>query len=263
MEELSIKEISEAFLEEPKKDKYKRTWRSIMTRPSNEKIRLVPELVIETAKENLKTTDDVEKTIRYILNGFYIFRDTVCGEMFAPLYKTNDAYEWLSPAKFSWQNIDAVILGGEYIHGHIPSDDSSVKISVEENGKIKETKLELEETERKKPLDIMGKEEIIRDIIPGKDDLAGKLKYKIDDMSRLGLVFQMDWQNSSLKSYANPLYWHLDALVKNKVSKEESKNVLIEGLEILSRGIQEEIGVYYKPARKKLFKFWQSLFTLS
>jgi len=191
------------------------------------RLRFVPRLVYDTAKNYVQETDDVEKTLRYIENAFYIYRGSVCNQMFAPHCKVDGAYEWPAPVKFSWDSIDAVIVGGEHVFGPIPNDGKARIIVDNEEGKLEETIVAF-----------VGQEAItrteIRDIIPGKDDIDKKLKYNVDE-NNIGYVFMQDWQNMSLRFYANPIYRIIDGLVKGNIKKDEARGHLEANLEIIKK----------------------------
>lgn len=230
--ELSVEELYEKSLA-PKDSE----GRKVLLSVKQDEFRLIPKCMLETAKKHLEQTNDIEKVLRYIVNGFYIYRETACHNWQAPFYKVEDAYEWPAPVKFSWTSIDAVILGGESVQGPIPTD-GKVRITVEENGKIKETTIDIKE-------DGAVKQTTIRDLIPGKEDLKSKLKYRIDDLSLVGLVNMQAWQTVSLKSFANPMY-HMIVAFKKELPEETAREYLDQHLENLSQTCLAYVGVYSK-----------------
>lgn len=196
--ELSVKEINRKVIGND----------SLKSR--NLPFRYIPKEIVSTAKEHLNKTGDVEKVLRYIENSFYIYRECVNRNMFAPHYDVDDAYEWPKPVKFSWSSIDSVILGGEYVYRRIPSIDNKIRIETPVTGGI-----EVKEIDTKTGF----VKDSIRDIIPGKDDLNKTLKYNIESLNKIGVIFSDWWQNASLKDYANPIYFLLTDLLNGKPKK--------------------------------------------
>jgi hypothetical protein len=235
--ELSVDELCEKALAPPGSE----GGRKVLLAVDQDKFRFIPKCMHETAKRYLDETGDVEKVLRYIVNGFYIYRATVCSNWQAVFYKVEDAYEWPAPAKFSWSSIDAVILGGEYVHGPIP-DDGKARITVEENGKIKETTIELKE-------EGAVKQTTIRDIIPGKDNLKSTLKYKIDDLSKVGFEQMQNWQTKCLRNFVHTMYNMVVCLAEKKSTPDEIKPDLEEFLQNLVKPRPGYFGVYSKKPR--------------
>lgn len=186
----------------------------------------IPAEIVQTVKEHLRKTGNVEKILRYILNAFYIYRESVCMEFLAPHYEVGEAFEWPSPARFSWSNIEAVILGGEYVYGKIPKEEQSVVIETKRESVIESKLIDLETNTITT---------YIRDIILGKDNLNETLKYKIENMSKVGFIFQQDWQLNSLKTYANPIYFLLKDFLEGKIKKEEARKNIEIGLKNLGQ----------------------------
>jgi len=176
-----------------------------------EYFRYIPQEVADTA-QRLLDSNNLEKSLRYIENAFYIYRESVCCSFFAPHYLINGAHEWPPPAKFQWSNFEAVILGGEYIHGPIPETNSKVRITSESDKKIEETIIEKGEVSK-----------IVREAIPGKDNFKEIFKYRIEDLTKIGFLWSMDWQNDALKAYANPIYWILNDFLSGALGENDAK----------------------------------------
>ena len=67
--------------------------------------RMVPVEVADKARDYFDKTKDINKTITYIVNAFFIYRGCAGKLMFAPLHYNKEAYEWPSPAEFSWNMV--------------------------------------------------------------------------------------------------------------------------------------------------------------
>lgn len=191
--------------------------------------RYFPIEILKIAKTALEKTTDIEKVLRYILNSFYIYRESVCVEFLAPHYEVEGAFEWPKPSKFSWDNIEAVILGGEYIHGELFEKDE-IEIESRVRDKVKGVLIN-PKTNRA--------EEYLRDFISGKDNLNETLKYRIENMSKVGFLFQMDWQNESLRNYANPMYFLLEGFLEGKIEKGKARSMLGNALIYLESAFVE------------------------
>lgn len=176
-------------------------------------VRYVPKIVSETAQSHLDETNNITKTISYVMHAFHIYRETVCMGFFAPHMLVDDAYEWPSPSMFSWDKIEAVIYGGEFIHGPILEEDSSIVISTEEGDKVKEQHIEVDGETRF----------IVRDLVPHKDEIHKVFTYKIDNLQDVCLPLQQDWQNASLRDYVNPMYWLLRGFAENEIAYEDAR----------------------------------------
>lgn len=191
--------------------------------------RFVPLEIVKAAQTHLEKTTDIEKVLSYILNSFYIYGESVCTELLAPHHEVNETFEWPKPAKFSWSNIKAVILGGEYVYGELFEKDE-IKIERRGQDKIKVVSINPKTNTE---------EEYLRDFISGKDNLNETLKYKINEMSKVGFLFQMDWQNKSLETYANPTYFLLEGFLEGKIEKEKVRSMLGNALIYLESAFVE------------------------
>jgi len=178
--------------------------------------RYIPLQVIARAKKHLEKTKDSVETAKYILYSFYVYRETVNRDMFAPHYPYFGAYQWPSPVGFSWGNINAVCAIGESVYGDIPRKEKGIIIQTQENGKIIETSLNPE----------TGTSETkIRDLINGKDNLREVLKYKVDT-SKTEAIMSNVWQNESLEKYVCPLYNFVFNCLEGRTKKEKALEIL-------------------------------------
>lgn len=175
-------------------------------------IRYLPLQVIARAKKHLKKTKDALETAKYVLYSFYVFRETVNRDMFAPHHPYFGAYQWPTPSKFSWGNINAVCAIGESIHGNIPEKEKGVIIQTRENGKIIETILVPEKRTQKTN---------IRDIVHGKDNLREVLEYRVD-ISKTDAFLSNWWQHKSLEEYVSPLHKIAVGCHEGRISKKEA-----------------------------------------
>ncbi|MBU3913857.1 MAG: hypothetical protein KKE50_07240 [Nanoarchaeota archaeon] len=247
--ELSVKEMGNLARGKPDKD----GGRTPVCESVDASFRNIPMPVISTARR-LLSDNNPERALRYIENAFYIYRESVCMGWFAPHYKAEDnVFEWPTPSKFSWASIDAVILGGEHVHGPIPNLVTLVTISRREGDKVEERRVNPETGEETTS---------IRELIPGRDNLQETLKYKIGDIHNIGFLNSQDWQNYSLQNYANPTYWHLVHLLDGSLSPEQAKKHLEKGLEILSSPVQTSIRVIKRSVPQMPLKgFLKKLFS--
>jgi len=200
------------------------------------RFRFVPEEVVGVAREVLASSQYIEKALRYIENAFYIYRATINEGFFAPHIRCGDAYEWPKPSKFSWGSIDAVILGGAYIHGPIPSESQSVEMVTKTEENVETTEINVLSSGH------FEKTASTRDLIPGKDDLPKIFKYHICDLRSVGFLASQEWQTASLKTYANPVYHILEDLLKGNLSSDEARRHLEEHLENLDKMYPVKIG---------------------
>lgn len=184
--------------------------------------RYLPKEIVQTSKNHLNKTDDIEKVLRYILNSFYVYRACVNRGFFAPHYEIGDEYEWPKPVGFSWKDIETVIHGGEFLHGKIPREEKGVIIETPFRDKTEIKIINPETGETKK---------YFRDNI--SEDVDKTLKYNIENPGKIGFIFLDWWQNASLKYYVNPIYSLLDNFLKKNKSKENTRNCLINGLDSL------------------------------
>ncbi|MDP3027483.1 MAG: hypothetical protein Q8N63_07270 [Nanoarchaeota archaeon] len=172
--------------------------------------RYLPKEIVQTSKNHLEKTDDVEKVLRYVINSFYIYRECVNRSMFAPHYDVDNEYEWLKPVEFSWSDIETVILGGESLYGKIPRENKGIIIETPMGDK----------TEIKTINPETGKiNKYFRETI--SEDVDKTLKFNIESLSKVGAVFSDWWQIAALKGYANPVYFLLDDFLKKNRSKDE------------------------------------------
>jgi len=196
------------------------------SRPQPLPFRYLPLEVIASAKVHLTKTGKTDETLRYVLYSYYTYRDTVNRDMLAPHYLYLGAYQWPRPARFSWANVNAVIVIGESIFGEIPNNRSEVVIETQEKGGIT--------TKRVNPETGITKSDI-RNIVQGRDNLNEVLKYRIKDMSRISFLFCNDWQLSSLDAYANPFYFFLKDYLEGKYEEKRAKEMLENALRNLRR----------------------------
>lgn len=208
---------------------------------NNSDFRYIPACIVQTAADFLRETDDVEKVLRYIENGFYIFRESVCHGTSAPHYKVEGAYEWPTPAHFEWTDIDSVIASGEYIHGPIPENRGVVVSS--DLGENLEEITEINFGDK-------GNSQKTKAIIREKPQWEKKITYKIDYLENVGFVFMQSWQQLSLRAYANPVYHMLKDLLKGKLPKNEAKKHLQKNLEDLGKTYKMPVGRYKKRFEK-------------
>ena len=195
--------------------------------------RLVPECIV-FASQNFLEKGDLEKSLRYLENAFYVYRETVNKGFFAPHIRAGEAYEWPQPSDFSWEDADKVISLGEYLHGPIPSHQKEVIIKSQEKGMLKTVHLDIETGNKK---------EILREIITEKDNPEKTIKYHVCDLRNLGFLFQQEWQNQSLNTYANPIYYALEEMLRGEKTQEEAKSLLIQVLKIIEKSYPAQIGV--------------------
>jgi hypothetical protein len=184
--ELSVPEIIRKFYDSPK------------SQSNSQPVRLVPASVVAEAENYFAKTEDVEKTWKYVLAAFHIYRESVCHGIFAVHYPNNGAFEWPTPKKFSWNNMDAVLIGGEAVH--TPIDDGKVHVTAND------------------------------------DEFARGMIYVVEDPGRALLLDQNRWQNASLSAYAHPISRDLEALLKGKISQDEAKAHLEKELVFLRSG---------------------------
>ncbi|MBR9691744.1 hypothetical protein GOV06_03070 [Candidatus Woesearchaeota archaeon] len=249
--ELSVEELWEMALDKPSGQD---GGRKVLLVVENQEFRFVPCAVSETAQTYLDETGDVEKVLRYVANAFYIYRDTACHGFLAPHYKVDGAYEWPKPVKFSWESIDAVIIGGEYVNGPIP-EDGKARVMKEVGDKIEETEIKfnnLKNAEGEVFEQIITREESVRDIIPGKDQLQKELKYKIDNLKDVGFIGMQDWQTRSLRVYANPFYHMICDLLEGKVSRGEIRGYVEDYLACMTKSYKTIVGRYRKHRFEKI-----------
>lgn len=200
-------------------------------------LRLVPLAVIDTSK-SLVQEGDFSRTLRYLENAFYIYRESVCDGWHAPHYQAQDGvYEWPIPTKFRWSNINAVIFGGETIHGPIPEDSSVVKISKKVGDKLEVRRINLDNGEDTTEL---------KDSAQGLDNFHETLRYTIQDPYRIGFLAQQDWQNYCLRNFANPAYWALANFLEGRSSAKELEESTRRILDFLSKPQQVNLGVIDK-----------------
>ncbi len=221
---------------------------TILLKMEESLFRYVPLSIVETAKNMLSETGDSERVARYIENAFYIYRATVCAGWVAVLYKTDDAYEWPSPSKFSWSSIDAVLFGGEHIHGKIPEDDSKVVISIPTS----DCRVEKTEIEFGARGEVLRNSTTVEDIIPSKnvEVLHKTFKYRVPNIELVGFIGHQHWQTASLRAFANPLYAIISDSVKCVISKEDSRRLVEKHLEDLSKSYPCSIARYIRKGEK-------------
>jgi hypothetical protein len=234
--ELTVNELWDKALGPTKKE----GGRPVNLVAENHPVRCIPLSVISTAKAYLAGTNDVTKATAYIINSFFIYRACVCENMFAPLVQSNGIYEWPIPATFTWEDMDAVMYGGELIGGPIIDESSKVIISYKKGKKVEETTLDL------------GGEELeqhtrVRDLIPGQEDLPNLFRFSIPDLSKVGFIFSQSWQQSSLRYQISPLRRLYEDRVKNELSYEDTRKKLEVGLEIFIEPPTLPIGRYSTP----------------
>jgi len=202
--DISAQEIEEMALKSANSRGFRRLELIVNHRP----IRALPQDLINISRDQLDLNRDPEKVLRYILNAFYIYRQTVATSAIAPVYEISKVYEWPQPTGFSWKNLDIIIATGEVIHGEIP-ERQSVKV------------------ERKSS--------------PG-DDFPKSFKFHIEDARKIGFVNQYNWQNQSLHDFVNPLYDVLLKFTQGKLSKKNVIKYLQNGLSELERPYQIKLG---------------------
>ncbi len=187
-------------------------------------LRYLPKEIIQTSKNHLNKTDDVEKVLRYIVNSFYIYRECVNKgrTLFAPHYEIYDACEWPKPVEFSWSDIKTIIYGGEFLYGKIPREEKGIIIETPLGDKTEIKTINTETGEVNK---------YFRNNI--SEDVDKTLKYNIESLSKIGVIFSDWWQNASLEYYVIPVCYLLDDFLKRKKSKENVRNCLINGLDSL------------------------------
>lgn len=211
MKSLSVEEIREAV------QNLKRT-------PLDLPFLYLPKKIVIQARNNLGS--DIEKVLRYIENAFYIYRASVCTSFFAPHYVQKDVYEWPNPVKFSWTDINTVILIGESVYGIIPIKKTAIVVGKKVQTRIEEILVIPEE-------DKLTRKTYHRKFQQGKDDFDQRMKYKIYEFSKLGFLFSDHWQNASPEFYANPLYFLLCEVLNQTISLGKAKEYVENLLDLL------------------------------
>jgi hypothetical protein len=190
--------------------------------------RYLPREIVQTAKTHLGKTDDADKVLRYILNSFYVYRECVNRDFFAPHYEVDNEYEWPKPVEFSWSDIETVISGGEFLHGKIPREEKGIIIETQLRDKTEVRIINPETGKIKRYF----RENISRDV-------DKTLKYNIESLSKIRILFSEFWQIASLKHYANPFYYLLDNFLNGKKTKEDTRNCLINRLNDLETSFMD------------------------
>jgi hypothetical protein len=194
-------------------------------------VRHVPESVLECAREHLHRTGNIEKVEKYLTHAFYIYRETVNRLICAPHVKVNGAYEWPLPAKFMWNSMPAVIVGGDYLSSGTRQD--AVMISSVENGMVKTREI------------TVGREEVsVREAIPMKDEAHKNFLYVIDDLGEVGFVVQDIWQSKSLIDYVNPLRRMVSEMARGQINRDEGRERMENIIEVLARPYERKVGRY-------------------
>ena len=113
MQELSIKDILEI---EHRNSSF------INTAPILEtyEYRYLPKSILQKSMSDYLIYENAPKVLEYILNAFYIYRDAVNRNMFAPFVLKDGAYEWLDNASFNWTDMKTVVAVGQSIHNRAP-----------------------------------------------------------------------------------------------------------------------------------------------
>ncbi|MBU0979208.1 MAG: hypothetical protein KJ709_00245 [Nanoarchaeota archaeon] len=213
--------------------------------PFESRMRFIPKAMVDSAKQHLEETGDVGEVMSYILYGFYLFRDTVCKSMLVPQYLQDDAYEWPKPAGFGWSDISQVIIMGEYVEGPLIAEESKAIISCEEDGQMKEKMIYFEPVTDAEGVvrdHVQTAEDRVRELIPFKDNPEEYLKYRIDDLNKVGyLLHQQAWQSVCLRNFGNPLRMDYEAFVEQRIPVEKARKELEWHLVNLDKAYEQTI----------------------
>jgi hypothetical protein len=209
--------------------------------------RFVPKSMVDLAKEEFQKNqngDTIATVLSYLLNGFYVYRQTVSGiggpGWVAAHVFVDGAYEWPSPSNFSWNKLDTVISAATYMHGPIIQDDSTVVVSTVRGSSIDEDHIDLESGDQLPRIRR-------RDINLGKDFLSGSLKYSIfGGLESVGFLNHSRWQNRSLSTVFNPLKDIYVDFVTGRLSLEDAQIYLMGELEGLSESYPAVVGRYLR-----------------
>jgi len=187
--------------------------------------RYLPKCVLETSKNNFIVNGDSMRILDYILNSFYIYRETVNKGFFAPHVLVDSAYEWPQNNYFEWSDIDEVLLLGKKLSN--PNNSNSIiRIETLENNKLYSRNII-------KGVDGIVSKVVSRDIDPYLDKMNALFKYKINNLSEINLLFSDDWQNYSLKKYVAPVKLTLQRFENNLISREAIDDGFLDYLSIL------------------------------
>lgn len=169
--------------------------------------------------------------MKYILNAFYIYRETVNRGFFAPHVFVDGAYEWSSNVHFSWSDIAAVISFGEPAYN--TNDSNIIKIEAIHDGKMHSKTI-------RRGITGIVEDTVVRDIISSRDEIHKLFKYSIDSLSDVSVLFSDMWQNASLETYVNPITRAIHAFKNGRIDKETIDIGLIEYIRTLETYIRAD-----------------------